>query len=157
MEEQMAVQTIVNQKLAFGVEGSFYDDSPRRVAPYSVKAGAIACAYTVDAANPEAAVLGGEGVFAGIAVNSKEYPIIGLEASLAFTKGAIAQLATMGHIIVKCTNEVAVGNACFYNTTDGTLSAAASGTEVDNSKEIPNSQFIFVSAEEGEVAVLQLG
>lgn len=33
----MSVQTIVNNKLAQGVPGSFYDDSPRRVHPYSVQ------------------------------------------------------------------------------------------------------------------------
>ena len=32
----MALQSTVNQKLAFGVVGSFYDDSPRSVAPYTV-------------------------------------------------------------------------------------------------------------------------
>lgn len=32
----MSLQTSVNAKLAFGVVGSFYDDSPRRVAPYIV-------------------------------------------------------------------------------------------------------------------------
>lgn len=33
----MSVQTVVNNKLAQGVPGSFYDDTPRRVHPYSVQ------------------------------------------------------------------------------------------------------------------------
>lgn len=33
----MSVQKVVNNKLAQGVPGSFYDDSPRRVHPYSVQ------------------------------------------------------------------------------------------------------------------------
>lgn len=33
----MSVQTVVNNKLAQGIPGSFYDDTPRRVHPYSVQ------------------------------------------------------------------------------------------------------------------------
>lgn len=153
----MAFQTIVNQKLAFGVVGSFYDDSPRRVAPYVVANGAIANAYTVDPADSTKAVLGGTGVFAGIAVNSKEYVVNGLTPSLEFVSGAVAQLCTMGHIIIAAENEVAIGNAAFYNNTTGAIKAAAAGSSQAGYTEIPNSRFIFVTATAGEVAVLQLG
>lgn len=152
----MALQTTVNTQLAFGVPGSFYDDSPRRVAPYSVEGGAIARIYTINPTDPTKAVLGGNGVIAGIAVNSKEYPISGLTATLEFKQGAIAQLASMGHIIVMCENEVSVGNAAFYNTTTGTIRAATPAEQIEGYVEIPNSQFIYVNGVAGEVAVLQL-
>ena len=154
----MSFQTTVNQKLAFGVVGSFYDDSPRRVAPYHVESGAIAKAFTVDSTDPTKAVVGDDGVFAGIAVNTKEYPISALTASLEFRSGAIAQLCTMGHIVVACDNAVAIGNACYYKEADGTLHAAASGQSIEGYIEIPGSEFIFVTATSsaGEVAVLQL-
>lgn len=153
----MPLQKAVNQKLAAGVPGSFYDDSPRRVAPYIVSAGGIAKAYTVDTANPGKAILGGEGIFAGIAVNSKEYPVQGLTASLDFEVGANAQLAEMGCIFVAATTAVTVGQVAFYNTTDGTIASGTAGAEVEGHVEIKNSQFKFVNAAVGEVAILQLG
>lgn len=152
----MAFQKTVNTKLAFGVVGSFYDDSPRRVAPYSVTTGGIGKVYTVDPTDPTKAVLGGTGIFAGLAVNSKEYVIRGLTASLSFEPFAIAQLATMGHVIVECENAVEVGQAAFYNQTTGAIKAAAAGSSEDGYTEIKGSKFIFVAAAQGEVAVLEL-
>lgn len=152
----MALQSVVNTKLAFGVPGSFYDDSPRRVAPYAVEAGAIAKAFTLSATEGRA-VVGGEGAFAGIAVNSKEYPITGLTASLDFKSGAVAQLCTMGHIVVACDNAVSVGNACYFKVADGTLHAAATGQTIEGYTEIAGSKFVFVSgAAAGAPVVLEL-
>ena len=153
----MALQTVVNVKLAYGVPGSFYDDSPRRVAPYVVEAGAVAKAFTLDASDPAKAVVGGDGAFGGIAVNSKEYIVSGLSAALTYKSGDIAQLCTMGHIVVTCDNAVAVGNACFFKEADGTLHAAASGATVDGYTEIAGSKFVFVAgASAGDPVVLEL-
>lgn len=153
----MALQTVVNTKLAFGVPGSFYDDSPRRVAPYAVEAGAIAKAFTLDASNPGRAVVGGEGAFAGIAVNSKEYTMTGLTSSMEFKSGDIAQLCTMGHVVVACDNAVSVGNACYFSTTDGTLHAAATGETIEGYTEIVGSKFVFVAGvSAGDPVVLEL-
>lgn len=151
------MQTTVNQKLAFGVPGSFYDDSPRRVDPYTVEEGAIGLAYTVNASDPTKADLGGEGVFAGIAVNTKEYIINGLTASMAFRSGDIAQCATMGRIVLKLADAVTIGDACFFNTTTGALKPGTSGATVEGYTEIPNSKFVLVNALANEQSVLQLG
>ena len=153
----MALQSVVNIKLAFGVPGSFYDDSPRRVAPYAVEAGAVAKAFTLDASNPGRAVVGGEGLFGGIAVNGKEYIINGLSASMAFKSGDIAQLCDMGHIVVTCDNAVSVGNVCYFKIADGTLHAAATGQTIEGYTEIPGSKFIFVAGTNaGDPVVLEL-
>lgn len=153
----MALQSVVNTKLAFGVPGSFYDDSPRRVAPYAVEAGAVAKAFTLSVSDPTRAVVGGEGAFGGIAVNGKEYIINGLSASMAFKSGDIAQLCTMGHIVVACDNAVAVGNACYFKVADGTLHAAASGSSIDGYTEIAGSKFVFVAGTNaGDPVVLEL-
>lgn len=153
----MALQTVVNTKLAFGVQGSFYDDSPRRVAPYVVAGGSVGLAFTLDDTQADKAVVGDDGAFAGIAVNSKEYVISGTTASTAFKSGDIAQLCTMGHIVVVCDNAVAVGNACYYKEADGTLHAAATGQTISGYTEIPNSKFIFVAgASAGDPVVLEL-
>lgn len=150
------LQTIVNKKLAFGVVGSFYDDSPRRVAPYNVSGGAISRIYTADSSDPAHAVLGGSGDILGIAVNSKEYIVTGLNADLSFRDGAIAQICDMGHVVVKADNEVTVGNVAYYKETDGTLHAGETGQTIEGYVEIPGSKFVFVDANEGEVAVLEL-
>lgn len=151
------MQTTVNQKLAFGVPGSFYDNSPRRVDPYTVEEGAIALAYTVNASDPTKAVLGGDGVFAGIAVNTKEYIIDGLTASMAFREGDIAQCATMGRVVLKLGDAVSVGDACFYNEETGALKPGTSGATIEDYIEIPNSKFVIVNALANEYSVLQLG
>lgn len=151
------MQTTVNQKLAFGVPGSFYDDSPRRVDPYTVEEGAIGLAYTVNSSDATKADLGGTGVFAGIAVNTKEYIINGLTASMAFRSGDIAQCATMGRIVLKLADAVTIGQACFYNETTGALKPGTAGATIADYVEIPGSKFVLVNALANEQSVLQLG
>ena len=114
-------------------------------------------AYTVNASDPTKAVLGGDGVFAGIAVNTKEYIINGIGASMAFREGDIAQCATMGRIVLKLGDAVSVGDACFYNETTGELKPGTSGATVSGYVEIPNSKFVRVNALANEYSVLQLG
>lgn len=151
------LQKTVNQKLAFGVHGSFFDNSPRRVDPKTVSAGGIGLFYTVDTTDPSKAVLGGAGVLAGLAVNTKEYIINGLGASTAFRAGDVAQLCTMGRVFMQLTTPVQVGMAAYYNTTTGVITAAAPASTIEGSVEIPNSMFIEVNALANEVSVLQLG
>ena len=152
------LQKTVNKKLAFGVPGSFYDaDSPRRVDPKTVSAGGIGLFYTVDTTDPSKAVLGGTGVLAGIAVNSKEYVVNGLTPSLAFRAGDEAQICSMGRIVLQLATPVTVGMAAYYNTTTGVISAAAPASSIEGSVEIPNSMFIEVNALANELSVLQLG
>ena len=157
----MAFQTSVKQFLAVGVNGDFYDESPRRTDPYTIKsesAGSIGCAYTVDSTDPSKANLGGSGVFAGIAVNSKEFVIQGITASQAFKQYDEAELCTMGRIWLSIAGDVSVGDAAYFNTTTGVITAAASGETVSGSTEIPGSKFILVGASSTEpMCVLQLG
>lgn len=151
------MQTTVNTKLAFGVPGSFYDNSPRRVDPYTVEEGAIGLAYTVNSSDSSKADMGGTGVFAGIAVNTKEYVINGLTASMAFRAGDTAQLATMGRIVLKLADAVTIGQACFYNETTGELKPGTAGATISDYVEIPGSRFVLVNALANEQSVLQLG
>lgn len=157
----MAFQTSVNQKLAVGVVGDFYDYSPRRTDPYTIateSAGSIGKAYTVNSTDPSKCDLGGEGVFAGIAVNAKEFARNGLNATIDFAQHAEVELCTMGRIWLSIAGDVAVGNAAYFNTTTGVITAAASGETISGSTEIPNSKFILVNASSAEpMCVLQLG
>lgn len=158
------VQKNVYTKQALGMEGEFYDDSPRRVSPYIVKgtdagvSAAIGKVFTVvDNANQKA-VLGGAGKFAGIAVNPKNYPVLGgLNPSLDLADGTPAQLCRMGVLFVKSTTAVTPGQIAAYNNTTGEISSvAAGGNAPAGSTLIPNSEFKFFSAAVGEVAVLQI-
>lgn len=157
----MAFQTSVNQKLAVGVVGDFYDDSPRIVDPYTIKsssAGSIGKAYTIDASDPSKVVLGGEGVFAGIAINSKEFVRNGLGASLDFAQYDEAELCTMGRIWLSIADTVSVGMAAYFNKTTGAIVAAASGETIEGCTEIAGSKFVLVSAaSDAPMCVLQLG
>ena len=157
----MAFQTSVKQKLAVGVVGDFYDDSPRRVDPYTIAsstAGAIGCAYTIDATDPSKVVLGGEGVFAGIAINSKEFVRYGLDASMAFNQYDEAEICSMGRIWLSIADTVSVGMAAYFNKTTGAIVAAASGETIEGCTEIAGSKFILVDGSATEpMVVLQLG
>ena len=157
----MAFQTSVKQKLAVGVVGDFYDDSPRRVDPYTIAsstAGSIGCAYTIDSTDPSKVNLGGEGVFAGIAINSKEFVRYGLDASMAFAQYDEAEICSMGRIWLSIADDVTVGMAAYFNKTTGAIIAAASGETIDGCTEIAGSKFILVDGSATEpMVVLQLG
>lgn len=158
------VQKNVYIKQALGMEGEFYDDSPRRVSPYIVSGtaagvpAAIGKVFTEVAGSDQTAIMGGEGKFAGIAVNPKNFPVLGgLTPSLTLANGTPAQLCRMGLLFVKSTTEVTPGQIAAYNTTTGEISSvAAGGSAPAGSALIPNSEFKFFSAAVGEVAVLQI-
>ena len=158
------LQKTVNTKQAFGLVGTFYDDSPRRVAPYNVNktaggtAATVGCAFTADTSDVTKAIMGGTGAFLGILVSPKEYIINGLSASLEVQDGTIGQLCTMGHVIVKPTKAVTVGYVAAFNNTTGAIEAYANASSVgEGSTLIPNAKFVFVNALANEPAVLELG
>lgn len=159
----MALQTSVKTQLAVGVVGDFYDESPRRVDPYTIKsatAGSIGLAYTIDATDPSKVVLGGSGVFGGIAVNSKEFAVNGLGASMNFKQYDEVELCTMGRIWLSIAGDVAVGKVACFDPDTGIISPADAGADhtEDGLVEIKGSKFILVKGSSTEpMVVLQLG
>lgn len=159
----MAFQTSVNQKLAVGVVGEFYDDSPRRVDPYTIgsqSAGSIGKAYTIDSSDPSKVNLGGSGVFAGIAINGKELAVNGLSASIDFAQYDEAEICSMGRIWLSIADTVAVGQVACFDPDTGDISAADAGADhtEDGLVEIKGSKFILVKGSSSEpMVVLQLG
>jgi len=154
----MTLQSTVNDKQAFGNVGAFYDDSPRRVAPYVIDVNAtVGCACTLVAASEGHATLGGSGLFGGILVNGHEYVKDGLGASLTVPAGSNVQLCTMGHVVVEATTAASVGDVAAFNDTTGAIEAYASSASVPSgSTLIPNAKFVFVSAAQNGLAVLEL-
>lgn len=179
------VQKSVYTAQALGVPGEFYDDSPRRVAPYILRSAAgeiaatgsvmsvsgstleggalstvlptVACVFTAGAEDNEA-VIGGEGAFRGVLVGPKQYAnYMNLEATMSLPDGSIGQLATMGHILVKVGNAVSPDDAAVYNNVTGEISGIeSSGSAPAGSTKIPNAKFILRSAAAGETAILEI-
>ena len=154
------VQTVVNNKKAFGVEGSIYDQSPVRAAAYIAGTGGVkvGCVCTADDDAPSIANLGGSDVFVGIAVNHLEYANQnGLSASMTLPAGSQVTCATFGHVVVRSATAFKIGYGAIYNTTTGAISAQADTSSVaEGYAVIPNAKFILVNGAEGEMGVLEL-
>lgn len=157
------VQTVVNKKQAFGVEGSVYDQSPVRAAAYVAGTNGVTVGRvcTINADAPEVANLGGSDVFGGIAINHLEYANYGnLMASLNLPAGAQVTLATFGHVVVRSATAFKIGYGAVYDTTTGAISAVedvtAEGAVPEGSAVIPNAKFILVNGEADELGVLEL-
>mgnify|MGYP003292592714 CR=1 FL=1 len=117
----------------------------------------IGLAYTSNGTEGEA-IVGGSGVFMGIAVNPKEYAIYNnFAASMVLPNGTAGQLCTFGHIFVRVTADVSKGQAAFYNTTDGTIKGGTAGSSVAGHVEIKNSKFEDIAVSAGKIARLELG
>lgn len=161
----MALQTTVNTLQACGVAGAFYDDSPKRVHNYNVKASGanpatVGYAFTLDTANEGSAIVGGAiaNGFAGIMVNPTQYVRAnGLADGLAVANNSVGELCTMGHIWVISAQAVTIGMQGQYNTTTGAIGAVAAGDAAAAGYAlIPNSKFVFTSGSVKGMAVLQL-
>ena len=154
------VQTVVNKKQAFGVEGSVFDQSPVRAAAYVAGTGGVkvGCVCTADDDAPEIANLGGSDVFVGIAINHLEYANnSNLTASMVLPAGSQVTCATFGHIVVRSATAFKIGYGAIYNTTTGAISAQADTSSVaEGYAVIPNAKFILVNGAEGEMGVLEL-
>ncbi len=158
-------QTKVNQELAAGVVGEYADVSPRREAGYILLSNGdvlptIACAFTISTDTEGAALIGGDGVFAGVLVNPKQFANYqGLNATLEVPSGLQGGLCTFGHIYVKPATAFEIGYVAAFDTTTGAISAYASDSDVPASGYtlIENARFIEYAGEADTVAVLELG
>lgn len=156
------VQTSINKKQAFGVEGSIYDQSPVRSSAYIAGEGGvkIGCVCTADVDAPEVANKGGSDVFVGIAINHLEYANGGLDASMVLPAGAQVTCCTFGHVVVRSATAFKIGYDAIYNASTGVISAvadaSAQGAVPEGSAVIPNAKFIKVNGGAGEMGVLEL-
>jgi hypothetical protein len=152
------VQTSINKKQAFGVEGSIYDQSPVRAKAYIAGTGGVklGCVCTADDDAPAIANKGGSDVFVGIAINHLEYARNGLGASLELPAGSQVTCATFGHIVVRSATAFKIGYYAVYNTTTGAISGQSSSSPAEGYALIPNAKFIDVNGGAGELGVLEL-
>lgn len=145
-------QTTVNTKLAFGVQGEFYDSSIKRVTPHVLKTSAVIGTPAWVDSNGKATSTGGASgeKFVGIFVSPKEYTNRGAISTptLTMATGDVAQVADIGHVIVKVGASVNVGSPVFYS--------AASGWNPTTGATLSGARFVRVTAATGEMAVVEL-
>ena len=118
----------------------------------------IACAFTENGTDGQA-VIGGNGVFAGVFVQPKMYVNYqNLNATLEVPDGSQGGLCTFGHINIKPATAFAPGYVAAFNKATGAINAySAAGNIPANSTQIQNAKFIKVSGNPGDLAILQLG
>lgn len=142
----------VNIYNAAGLIGGLAFDGPMRAAPYNLNSSGtpnvVGYAYTVtNGGNPDTvggspnagtARVGGTGVFAGVLINPKEYPLRGvvgnpLGASLVLPDYSIGDLMNMGYIWVNLPAPANVGDLVTYDTTTGALNSIVATTRFTGS------------------------
>lgn len=129
-------QTTVNLTQGFGVQGEIIYDGPIRSAPWQListpQANVIgATAYTAtsgqtaDGQTSGIAQAGGSGAFVGILANPKVYTNTNgsFTATLTLADDTIAELVTMGQMLVKLTTAANPGDLVQYDNTTGALSS----------------------------------
>lgn len=141
----MSFQTTVAIYNALGIPGDLAFDGPIRAGSYNLySAGVpnvIGYAFTVtnginpdpanDSGNAGHAQVGGNGVFAGILINPKEYPLRGtlaggaLAPSLVLPDYAIGDLLLMGEVFVNLPGPANVGDLVTYDPLTGALNSIA--------------------------------
>lgn len=171
-------QKVVNTKLAFGIEGEFYDSSVKRAVNRKLAADAQFGKVVFLDANGNATPTYNASTaakVAGIMVNPKEYinKSADLAASLTAKAGTYVGVADLGRVIVKVANAAKIGDRAFTcvtagtssNTTNYKIGDICAGTDAPPSTapgnggafvEIKNAMFDIVNASAGELAVLSM-
>jgi hypothetical protein len=161
-------QKTVNQYMGFGVPGELFVDSPSRVAPFTLNSAQAsyniigATAYTVSsdgvaqAGNP-----GGTNVYAGILIGPKEQALIGdgsnpLNPSMTLPNNVIAELITMGIIIVSLPAAANIGDVVIFDNTTGALSTIAPGVALPAGKSYANAYVRRYTVSAAGLAVIEI-
>lgn len=107
----------------------------------------------------DVAKVGGEGVFAGVLVNPKMYVNFrNLQPTMELPNGSQGGLSTMGHIFVAPAGAFKPGYVAAYDKTTGKINAYVNEAAIPaTSVLIKHAQFIRLSGNGGEIAILQLG
>jgi hypothetical protein len=158
----MTLQKVINRRLAAGIPGSFYDDSPRRVTPYLIygdPAPIVGRAFSIDAANPSKVRMGfskGD-VFAGMLATPKQYANYNnLSPTMTLTNGVQGEICSMGQPWIITDHAAKVGYLVCAKS-DGSWGAAEDEESIPSGYAlIPNAKFILQDAEAGGLARIQL-
>lgn len=135
------MQTQINKNLANGVVGEFYDNSPKKVDTYILESGSVdnVVGHAYTSSSEGVAVAGGNGIFAGLLVNPKQYANynISLGATNVVANGVQASLSKMGRVWADVGSAGIVGDSIFFDNTTGALGVGTAGagqTQIENCK-----------------------
>jgi hypothetical protein len=132
----MALQTTVYAAQGFGVVGEVYDDSPLRAQPFTLVSALASYnvfgrGFSVTSQGvANAGNTAGTQKFAGILINPKAHALFGdgtgpLNPALVLPNQAVADLCTMGQVVVALPGVAAIGDLVCYNNTTGVLTTIA--------------------------------
>ncbi len=145
----MAFQSTVSLNQGFGVVGEFFDDSPRRVQPFTLRSDSAADnvfgrAFTVLSEGVAEAGKDGTQVFAGILVNPKEHALNGssVSPSLTLANETIASLCSEGSIIVQFTENANIGDPVYFADATGVLARTAPGASAPASHTLIKGAYV---------------
>jgi hypothetical protein len=134
----MSFQSTVELAQGFGVVGELFTDGPVIAQTYTLVSdpvvNTVGNAFTVTSEG--LAECGGTGIFAGILVNPKVYPLYGTTAggtlapTLNLPDNGIGELLTMGEIVVSLGGSANIGDSVVFDQTDGSLTAIAPNATV---------------------------
>jgi hypothetical protein len=138
-------QTSVSAAQGFGIPGEFYTNQPFRVDSYTINSASAAynvfgraCTVVSEGVarvgNPS-----GTAVFAGYLVCPKEQALYGtsgvpLAPTLTIPNQTVAEVCSMGNIVVTLDAAAAIGNVVIYDNTTGILSTIAPGADLPSGK-----------------------
>ena len=120
----MSVQKVVNNKLALGVPGSFYDTTPRRVHPYSVQPNPVAAVAATGevtlAANPTANDT--------VTIANKTYKFVSALSAANDVKIGTAAADTIANLVAAVNGATGAGSTYGTGTTANVYVTAAAGS-----------------------------
>lgn len=145
----MAFQTSVSYKMASGIVGGIYDNSPLRASSYIIGDttgnAQVGRYFTLDDAT-NTVKAGGTDATKGVGILANPHGYVNYNGDLSATQvvanGAEGQFVSFGRVYVRVT-DATKGNAVYgaavsYDTTTGELQAGAGGTAIPNAKIITN-------------------
>lgn len=164
----MPFQSSVANQQGFGVPGEVFTDSPHISQTYTLVSasaaynivGATCCTVT-----SQGVCEAGSGglVFAGFLVNPKVYALYGtvgspLAPTLVLPNDGIAELLTMGTIVVTLPADAEIGDLVVYDNTTGAIETISPGDALPVGKTFANAVVKYFTADAGsaQLAVIQV-
>ena len=151
----MAVQSEINPTLGFGVVGEIQDSTPNVVDTYIVSGTGAKVAYAFTSTVEGKAVVGGTGIFVGIACNPKAYANYNgdLSPNVDLKEGTIVELLTKGRILLNVGGAGAIGDGIYFVNATG---AIGTGTATTGQTQIAGAEIVKYVAGSNGLALVQI-
>ena len=146
------MQTSVNTKMANGVVGEIFDNTPLVVDSYLLDGnGTVGYALTVSGAGT--VEIGGSGAFAGILCNPKQYATDTLADTNTVLDGAQVSVMKKGRVWVDLGGTASVGSGVYFVDATGALGA---GTATTGQTQIAGAEVVLYDATSNGLCVVEI-